>query len=178
MTWRIMPIRLVCLSVCLSVCLLHVAMWGFHDRQLTIRSLLYNQLTGGQWTDALRRRWRHHVNAANQQVRARVVTLYHLLSLQCMKHRVLVFKLPRAILRFFAAQERYVALILGELWHGDSSVPNFTIVHAGMWVWDPKNWKFYQILDYKRPASAYLLCNFDKICIICRAFREGSSFKI
>jgi len=69
-----------CVSVYLCVCVL--AMWGFHDRQLTIRSLLYNQLTGGRWTDALQRRWRHHVHSANQQVHD-ISVLHKLRSFIC-----------------------------------------------------------------------------------------------
>ena len=44
------------------------AMWGFHDRQLTVRSLLHNNMVGGTLTDALKRRWRHQLNITNQQV--------------------------------------------------------------------------------------------------------------
>ena len=52
--------------------MLVAAMWGFHDRQLTMRSLLHNNMVGGTMTDALQRRWRHQVNINNQQVRENV----------------------------------------------------------------------------------------------------------
>jgi len=50
------------------VCVVCSAMWGFHDRQLTIRSLLHNNMTAGKQTEALQRRWRYQLDITNQQV--------------------------------------------------------------------------------------------------------------
>lgn len=44
-------------------CLLHaasLAMWGFHDRKLTLRAALHNVLSKGEYRDAIWRRWRFH----------------------------------------------------------------------------------------------------------------------
>lgn len=44
-------------------CLLHaasLAMWGFHDRKLTLRSALHGVLSKGVYRDAIWRRWRFH----------------------------------------------------------------------------------------------------------------------
>ncbi len=51
-------------------CLLHaasLAMWGFHDRKLTLRSALYKVLSKGEYRDALWRRWRFHQTRLNKQ---------------------------------------------------------------------------------------------------------------
>eukprot|EP00057_Strongylocentrotus_purpuratus_P004850 XP_003729614.1 PREDICTED: OTU domain-containing protein 7B [Strongylocentrotus purpuratus] len=54
-------------------CLLHAAslgMWGFHDRQLTLRKALYKDLSDHQHTahmQKLKRRWRWHQTLANKE---------------------------------------------------------------------------------------------------------------
>lgn len=51
-------------------CLLHaasLAMWGFHDRKLTLRSALYKVLSKGEYRDAIWRRWRFHQTRLNKQ---------------------------------------------------------------------------------------------------------------
>lgn len=51
-------------------CLLHaasLAMWGFHDRKLTLRSALYKVLSRGEYRDAIWRRWRFHQTRLNKQ---------------------------------------------------------------------------------------------------------------
>lgn len=52
-------------------CLLHaasLAMWGFHDRNLTLRRALYAGLSSGEHKDALWRRWRFQQTRLSQQV--------------------------------------------------------------------------------------------------------------
>lgn len=51
-------------------CLLHaasLAMWGFHDRKLTLRAALYAVLSSGEYKDALWRRWRFQQTRLNKQ---------------------------------------------------------------------------------------------------------------
>lgn len=51
-------------------CLLHaasLAMWGFHDRKLTLRSALYKVLSKGEYRNAIWRRWRFHQTQDNKQ---------------------------------------------------------------------------------------------------------------
>lgn len=51
-------------------CLLHaasLAMWGFHDRKLTLRSALHAVLSKGEYREALWRRWRFHQTRLNRQ---------------------------------------------------------------------------------------------------------------
>lgn len=51
-------------------CLLHaasLAMWGFHDRKLTLRTALHNLLSHGEYRDALWRRWRFQQTKLNKQ---------------------------------------------------------------------------------------------------------------
>lgn len=51
-------------------CLLHaasLAMWGFHDRKLTLRTALYSVLSEGEYKDALWRRWRFQQTRLNKQ---------------------------------------------------------------------------------------------------------------
>lgn len=51
-------------------CLLHaasLAMYGFHDRKLTLRTRLYSILSSGKYRDALWRRWRFHQTQLNKQ---------------------------------------------------------------------------------------------------------------
>lgn len=51
-------------------CLLHaasLAMWGFHDRKLTLRTALHNLLSHGEYRDALWRRWRFQQTKLNRQ---------------------------------------------------------------------------------------------------------------
>lgn len=51
-------------------CLLHaasLAMWGFHDRKLTLRTALYGVLSDGEYKDALWRRWRFQQTRLNKQ---------------------------------------------------------------------------------------------------------------
>lgn len=51
-------------------CLLHaasLAMWGFHDRKLTLRTALYSVLSTGDYKDALWRRWRFQQTRLNKQ---------------------------------------------------------------------------------------------------------------
>lgn len=51
-------------------CLLHaasLAMWGFHDRKLTLRTALYGVLSKGEYRDALWRRWRFQQTRLNKQ---------------------------------------------------------------------------------------------------------------
>lgn len=50
-------------------CLLHaasLAMWGFHDRKLTLRAALYNVLSKGKYRDAIWRRWRFQQTRLNK----------------------------------------------------------------------------------------------------------------
>lgn len=51
-------------------CLLHaasLAMWGFHDRKLTLRAALHSVLSSGEYKDALWRRWRFQQTRLNKQ---------------------------------------------------------------------------------------------------------------
>lgn len=51
-------------------CLLHaasLAMWGFHDRKLTLRAALHGVLSTGEYKDALWRRWRFQQTRLNKQ---------------------------------------------------------------------------------------------------------------
>lgn len=51
-------------------CLLHaasLAMWGFHDRKLTLRAALHSVLSAGEYKDALWRRWRFQQTRLNKQ---------------------------------------------------------------------------------------------------------------
>lgn len=51
-------------------CLLHaasLAMWGIHDRQLTLRNALHHTLTKASYKDYLCRRWRWQQTLVNQQ---------------------------------------------------------------------------------------------------------------
>lgn len=51
-------------------CLLHaasLAMWGFHDRKLTLRAALHSVLSKGEYKDALWRRWRFQQTRLNKQ---------------------------------------------------------------------------------------------------------------
>lgn len=51
-------------------CLLHaasLAMWGFHDRKLTLRAALHSVLSSGDYKDALWRRWRFQQTRLNKQ---------------------------------------------------------------------------------------------------------------
>ncbi|XP_031634732.1 OTU domain-containing protein 7B-like [Contarinia nasturtii] len=51
-------------------CLLHaasLAMWGFHDRKLTLRTALHSVLSSGEYKDALWRRWRFQQTRLNKQ---------------------------------------------------------------------------------------------------------------
>lgn len=51
-------------------CLLHaasLAMWGFHDRKLTLRAALHGVLSKGEYKDALWRRWRFQQTRLNRQ---------------------------------------------------------------------------------------------------------------
>lgn len=51
-------------------CLLHaasLAMWGFHDRKLTLRAALHTVLSSGEYKDALWRRWRFQQTRLNKQ---------------------------------------------------------------------------------------------------------------
>lgn len=51
-------------------CLLHaasLAMWGFHDRKLTLRAALYDVLSKGEYKNALWRRWRFQQTRLNKQ---------------------------------------------------------------------------------------------------------------
>ena len=50
-----------------------IGMWGFHDRQLTLRKALYKELTEHQHTahmQKLKRRWRWQQTLANKEVRS------------------------------------------------------------------------------------------------------------
>ena len=52
-------------------CLLHaasLAMWGFHDRMLTLRKALFKALVNTENRGALWRRWRWHQAEQNKQV--------------------------------------------------------------------------------------------------------------
>ena len=60
----------------------------------------------------------------------------------------------------------------GEIWHG-TSVPNFTPIGATARI--PKLiflLKFDQNVEYKRPAGAYPLRDFHKICRVCTPFQD------
>lgn len=51
-------------------CLLHaasLAMWGFHDRKLTLRAALYSLLAFGEFREPLWRRWRFQQTKLNKQ---------------------------------------------------------------------------------------------------------------
>lgn len=51
-------------------CLLHaasLAMWGFHDRKLTLRAALHTVLSTGEYKDALWRRWRFQQTRLNKR---------------------------------------------------------------------------------------------------------------
>lgn len=51
-------------------CLLHAAslgMWGFHDRQLTLRKLLHDALTNGASAESFKRRWRCQQSSVYRQ---------------------------------------------------------------------------------------------------------------
>ena len=48
--------------------LLIPGMWGFHDRELTLRKALHNTLQNSCGQSALWRRWRWHQTQANKQV--------------------------------------------------------------------------------------------------------------
>lgn len=51
-------------------CLLHaasLAMWGFHDRRLTLRKALHNVLSEGKLREALWRRWRFQQTRINKE---------------------------------------------------------------------------------------------------------------
>lgn len=51
-------------------CLLHaasLAMWGFHDRKLTLRAALHGVLSNGEYKNSLWRRWRFQQTRLNKQ---------------------------------------------------------------------------------------------------------------
>jgi OTU domain-containing protein 7 len=51
-------------------CLLHaasLAMWGFHDRRLTLRKALHNILSEGEFREVLWRRWRFQQTRVNKE---------------------------------------------------------------------------------------------------------------
>ena len=52
-------------------CLLHaasLAMWGFHDRMLTLRKALFKAMSTTQNNSSLYRRWRWHQAQVNKEV--------------------------------------------------------------------------------------------------------------
>ena len=53
-------------------CLLHaasLAMWGFHDRMLTLRKALFKAMSTTQNNSSLYRRWRWHQAQVNKEVK-------------------------------------------------------------------------------------------------------------
>ncbi|XP_070541804.1 OTU domain-containing protein 7B-like [Ptychodera flava] len=51
-------------------CLLHAAslgMWGFHDRLLTLRKVLFSMMSAGLKVAAFKRRWRHYQTQLNKE---------------------------------------------------------------------------------------------------------------
>ncbi len=64
-------------------CLLHaasLAMWGFHDRMLTLRKTLFKAMSSTVTNSGLYRRWRWQQSQVNKEVSA---VLCQPLSLQC-----------------------------------------------------------------------------------------------
>ena len=62
---------------------------------------------------------------------------------------------------------------------GPSSMPNFTPNDEG--VGPPKLkflFRFDRNVEYKRPAGAYPLRDFHKICRVCNAFQDALGIKI
>ena len=61
-------------------------------------------------------------------------------------------------------------------------MPNFTPISATIRVYDLQNWIFLLIFDqnvkYKRPAGAYPLRDFHKICKICTSFQDALTVKV
>lgn len=47
--------------------MLYLGMWGFHDRQLTLRKLLHDALTNGASAESLKRRWRCQQSSVYRQ---------------------------------------------------------------------------------------------------------------
>lgn len=45
-------------------------MWGFHDRDLVLRKVLYSMMRTGPEREALKRRWRWQQTQQNKEVRA------------------------------------------------------------------------------------------------------------
>jgi len=93
----------------------------------------------------------------------------------------------RPILSFFAQQGRHVAPMRVKFGtkRGPklfSSVPNFTLTGATIRVQNPQKLKFLlrfdQNVEYKRPAGAYPLRDFYKICRVCTSFHDALAVQI
>ena len=90
-------------------------------------------------------------------------------------------------MRFFAPQGGHVAPMgvkfgTEEEIEGPSSVPNFTLICATVRVYRTPKLKFLlrfdQNVEYKRPAGAYPLRDFHKICRVCTPFQDALAFEI
>jgi len=66
----------------------------------------------------------------------------------------------------------------GEIWQGGGAVPNF----GATMVYRTPKLKFLLIFDqnveYRRPAGAYPLHDFHKICRICTSFQDALAIKV
>ena len=81
---------------------------------------------------------------------------------------------------FFAPQGRHVAPMGGEIWHGGGvQISPHRCNDKGI---GPQKLKFlvifHQNVEYKRPAGAYPLRDFHKICRVCTSFQDALGVKI
>ena len=80
-------------------------------------------------------------------------------------------------MRFFAPQGRHVAPMGGEIWHAKFHPHRCNDKGIG-----PPKLKFLlrfdQNVEYKRPAGAYPLRDFHKICRVCTSFQGELGVKI
>jgi len=70
----------------------------------------------------------------------------------------------------------------GKIWRGvPSSMPNFTPIGAKTRATGPQKLKFLlrfdQYVEHKRPADAYPVRNFHKICRVCTSFQDALACK-
>lgn len=72
--WKLVSVQLILSDLCsnqnIYFSLLHaasLAMWGFHDRRLTLRRALHAILSEGDYRDSLWRRWRFQQTKQNRE---------------------------------------------------------------------------------------------------------------
>ena len=84
---RLLTLRSLTRDSAVGNVLLVSAMWGIHDRLLTLRNTLHDTLTKAAYKDNLYRRWRWQQTLVNQQVLAATCSF---VRWQCFKKNFLL----------------------------------------------------------------------------------------